>query len=170
AWITTGIRLANQALGVVPGDPGALELRGTLRYRGWVMSTFAGGRDTTGELALAETDLRGAADAPGRSRPRALSPLSSVLLFEGKLDEANVAASQAYEADAFFTEADGIVLRLFNTSLGLGRFSDAARWCDHGAENFPDNWRFRMCRLRLLAWSPETQPDVPTAWQLLSQL
>jgi eukaryotic-like serine/threonine-protein kinase len=170
AWITTGIRRANEALRVAPGDPGALELRGTLRYRGWVMSTFAGVRDTTGELALAETDLRAAAEAPGSARPRALSTLSSVLQFAGKLDEANIAARQAYEADAFFTDADGTVLRLFDTSLELGRFGDAAGWCDRGVQTFPDNWRFRMCRLRLLAWSPEIRPDVPTAWHLLSEL
>jgi len=170
AWIATGIRHAEEALRIAPKDPDALELRGTLRYRGWVISTFAGKRDTTGELELAERDLRAASGAPGSARPRALSTLSDVLQFAGKVDESNGAAKLAYEADAFLTNADAIVLRLFDTSLALGRFAEASDWCDRGNRIYPGNWRFRMCRLRLLAWSPAVRPDVRAAWRLLDQL
>jgi tetratricopeptide (TPR) repeat protein len=170
AWIATGIGRADEALRITPGDAGALELRGSLRYRGWVISTFAGARDTTGELTLAEHDLRMAANATGRTRPSALSTLSSVLQFAGKLDASNVAARRAYDADAFLADADAIVLRLFETAFELGRFAEAGQWCERGARTYPANWHFRLCRLRLLAWSPQVRPDVPTAWRLLREL
>ena len=170
AWIAAGIRLADGALHISPGDPGALELRGALRYRGWVILTFAGERDSTGQLELAERDLRAAADALEGARAKAFSMLSNVLQFAGKLDESNVAARRAFDADAFLADADAIVLRLFATSFELGRFAEAADWCDRGGRTYPSNWRFQMCRLRLLAWSPGVRPDVAAAWRVLGQL
>jgi eukaryotic-like serine/threonine-protein kinase len=170
AWIATGIRHADHALRIGPAAPGTLELRGALRYRGWVISTFAGERDTTGELQQAERDLRAAAAVPGSVQPRALSTLSNVLQFAGKLAEANVAARRAYEENTYLADADAIVLRLFDTSLELRRFGEAKQWCDRGRTTFPDNWRFCMCRLSLLAWSPAVRPEISEAWRTYARL
>ena len=169
-WIATGIRRADEALGIMPGDPGALELRGCFGTAALGNLEFRGARDTTGELALAERDLRMAANAAEVSRPSALSTLSIVLQFAGKLDAANVAAEAAYDADAFLADADAIVLRLFETAFELGRFAEAGDWCERGAQTYPESWHFRLCRLRLLAWSPQVRPDVPAAWRILDQL
>ena len=169
-WITMGIRHADRALRIGPGAPGALELRGALRYRGWFISTFAGERDTSGELQQAERDLRAAAAVPGGVQPRALNTLSNVLQFAGRLAEANVAAQRAYEENAYLADADAIVLRLFNTSLELKRYSEAEQWCDRGRATFPDNWRFCMCQLSLLAWSPAVQPEISKAWRTFARL
>ena len=169
-WIARGSRHAETALRIAPGHAEALELRGTLAYRGWAIVSYAGVRDTAARLLRAERDLRAAALASGPTRPRTLSTLSRVLLFEGEVAQANLAARQAYEADAWLTDANAIVLRLSVTSLELRRYAEASRWCDLGARAFPDDWQFRMCRLYLLAWSPAVTPDVRQAWRVLSEL
>ena len=170
AWVARGIALADRALHIGPSSPAALELRGTLRYRGWAVATYNGLRDTTGQLLRAEQDLRAAAGTLGSIRPRALSTLSGVLQFSGKLAEANLAARSAFEADAFLSDAADIVMRLFETSLELRRYDDAQRWCDQGGGTFPRDWRFRMCQLSLQAWSPSVQPDLSRSWQLFGEL
>jgi TolB-like protein/tetratricopeptide (TPR) repeat protein len=169
-WIGRGIRQADAALRTAPGHAEALELRGTLNYHAWAAVTYAGERDSLNRLQTAERDLRSAALGAGPTQPRALSTLSLVLHFAGKVAEANLAAGQAYEADAYLADADAIVLRLFDTSLELRRYPDAAQWCERGARTFPGDWRFRMCRLSLLAWSPEMRPDPGEAWRLLAEL
>jgi eukaryotic-like serine/threonine-protein kinase len=169
-WIRQGSRHAETALRIAPGYAAALELRGTLTYHAWATVTYAGQRDTDNRLQSAEADLRAAALAGGPTRPRALGTLSLVLHFSGKVAEANLAARQAYEADAFLADADAIVLRLFDTSLELRRYPEAEDWCDRGRRDFPADWRFRMCRLSLLAWSPEVRPDPNEAWRVLAEL
>ena len=169
-WVARGLGHAERALRTSPASPGALELRGTLRYRGWGIETYTGSHDTTGMLQHAEEDLRAAASSPGSIRPRALSTLSGVLQFSGKLAEANLAARSAFEADAYLADAAAIVTRLFETSLELRRFDEAEQWCDRGRLSFPRNWRFRMCQLSLQAWSPTARPDLSRAWRLLEQL
>jgi hypothetical protein len=93
-----------------------------------------------------------------------------VLQFSGKVAESKLAAQRAYEADAYLRDASAIVLRLFDTSLELKRYSEAAGWCERGRESFPSEWTFRMCRLSLMAWSPEVEADVPAAWQVLAEI
>jgi tetratricopeptide (TPR) repeat protein len=93
-----------------------------------------------------------------------------VLQFAGKLAEANVAARRAYEANTYLADADAIVLILFDTSLELRRFDEAEQWCDRGQATFPNNWRFCMCQLSLLAWSPAVRPEVPKAWRTFARL
>jgi TolB-like protein len=169
-WVARGLGHAERALRTSPASPGALELRGTLRYRGWGIETYTGSLDRTGTLRRAEEDLRAAASGPGSIRPRALSTLSGVLQFSGKLAEANLVARSAFEADAYLADAAAIVTRLFETSLELRRFDEAEQWCDRGRLSFPRNWRFRMCQLSLQAWSPTARPDLSRAWRLLEQL
>ena len=170
AWIDRGMRHAARALRLRDGAPEALELRGSLRYRGWAFAGLAGRPTGTAELAAAEADLRRAGAVPGPKQARALSLLSVVLQFSGKVAESNLAAQRAYEADAYLSDASAIVLRLFDTSLELGRYSEAAQWCERGRQAFPREWTFLMCRLSLMAWSPEVRPDVPTAWAILAEI
>jgi TolB-like protein len=168
--IHQGVEHATRALQKSPGAPEALELRGSLLYRGWVLINQRGIRDTTGQLARAERDLRTAASIPHRHQARALSTLSAVLQYRGKLAEANVAAKRAYETDAYLRDATAIVLRLFDTSLNLKRYGEAADWCERGRRTFPKAWVFRMCQLSLMAWSPSVEPNVEKAWHILGEL
>jgi serine/threonine-protein kinase len=168
-WITRGIDLADRALRLHPGAPEALELRGSLLYRGWALASLTG-TDASDYLARAERDLRASASVPHRYYGRALSTLSAVLQFSGKVREANLAARRAHEADAYLADAHAIVLRLFNTSLELKRYDEAERWCERGREAFPTEWIFRMCRLNLMAWSPPVRPDVRQGWAVMHEL
>jgi serine/threonine-protein kinase len=169
-WINTGVQHANRALKTAPDLPEGLELRGSLLYRGWALTSMAGTRDTTNQLETAERDLRSAASLPRSHQARALSTLSAVLQFSGKLAEANLAAKRAYEADAYLRDASGIVLRLFNTSLNLKRYAEAADWCERGRLAFPREWFFLMCQLSLMAWSPPVRPDAEKAWGVMAGL
>jgi TolB-like protein len=170
AWIRRGIEQANRVLQRNRNEPEALELRGTLRYEGWKITGFSGPSDSTMGLELAERDLRTAASVPGRHQGRALSTLSAVLQFAGKLDESHLQAQRAYEADAYLRDASAILFRLFHTSLELKRYPEAAEWCERGRTAFPRDWLFLFCQLRLLAWSPPVTPDVGKAWNVLGQL
>ncbi|MEO7137772.1 MAG: serine/threonine-protein kinase, partial [Gemmatimonadales bacterium] len=169
-WINTGVRHAEQALKKEPSSPEALELRGSLRYRGWALTSLAGARDTSNQLLKAESDLGAAAALPYRHQARALSTLSAVQQLLGKLSEANLAARRAYEADAYLSDASAIVFRLFHTSLDLKRFPEAARWCDEGRRIYPGEWLFLICQLSLMAWSPPVAPNVGKAWSIRAQL
>lgn len=170
SWVRIGLQQAQEALGKDPGNPAALELRGTLRYQGWALTGFSGPSDTIMQLDKAEIDLRESANAPGRHQARALSTLSAVLQFSGRLAAAHSVAERAYEADAYLRDADAIIFRLFHTSLELRRHSDAVRWCGLGRRIFPKTWNFLYCELRLLAWSPSVTPHVTAAWNIVAAL
>ena len=170
AWIRRGIHQADGVLRRYPNEPEALELKGTLRYQGWKMTGFSGPSDPIMGLDLAERDLRAASAVPGRHQGRALSTLSAVLQFAGKLDESHLQARRAYEADAYLRDASAILFRLFHTSLELKRYPEAQDWCEQGRRAFPRDWLFLFCQLRLLAWSPAMTPDVSRAWNVLAQL
>jgi tetratricopeptide (TPR) repeat protein len=169
-WIGRGVEYAERALRLRADAPDALELRGSLRYRGWAFAGLSGRPADAQDLAAAEHDLRRAAAVSGPSQARALSLLSAVLQFSGNVAESNLAAQRAYEVDAYLSDASTIVLRLFDTSLELGRYAEAGEWCDRGRQAFPAEWTFRMCRLTLMAWSPEEEADVPVAWQVLAEI
>jgi serine/threonine protein kinase len=169
-WINTGIRHAERALAKSQGNPDAFELRGTLLYRSWALTGLSGVRDTTAKLARAEQDLRRAAATQHRHQARALSTLSAVLEFSGKVAEANLAAQRAYETDAYLRDANIIMFRAFDTALNLKRFADAQSWCERGRRAFPKDWTFLMCQLSLLGWSPLDAPNVDRAWGVLRQL
>jgi tetratricopeptide (TPR) repeat protein len=141
-----------------------------LLYRSWALTGLYAIPDTTHKLERAERDLRQAAATPNRHQARALSTLSAVLEFEGKVAEANLAAEQSYEADAYLQDANTIMFRVFNTALDLKRFADAQRWCDRGRRAFPSDWTFLMCQLSLLGWSEPIHPDPKRAWTILRQL
>jgi TolB-like protein len=169
-WIAIGISRADRALLRHPANPEALELRGTLLYRSWALTGLYGIRDTLAKLERAERDLRRAASVQHRHQARALSTLSAVLEFSGKVAEASLAAERAYEADAYLRDASGNIFRAFNTSLDMKRYADAEAWCERGRRAFPNDWTFLMCQLSLLGWSPNVAPDVDSAWGILRQL
>jgi tetratricopeptide (TPR) repeat protein len=169
-WYGQGIKHADRALQVRPADPSALELRGTLNYQNWL----AFGSNPT-ELRRAEEDLRAGAVATNAARARAWGTLSKVLQATGQLAEANLLAHRAYEADAFLTESDDLLFRLYYTSRDLGKEAEAVRWCETGAQRFPQDWHFTYCQLSMLTLSDSARgsdpaADIDKAWELMSRL
>jgi hypothetical protein len=117
-------------------------------------------------LANAQNDL----EAAVRSNPNqagawaALSHLYNQNHAAGQV-EAKLAAQRAYEADAYLSNADQILWRLFVSSYDLGQFVDAIRWCDEGQHRFPGDYKFVKCPLFLMT-SRAREPDVSLAWRL----
>ena len=164
-WFRRGVAHADRALRARPQHPPALEVRGWLRYRHWLLADA----DST-EVRAAEADLRAGAVPANPSHARAWGTLSALLQATGQFAEANLLARRAYEADAFLFDSPHILFRLYHTSLDLGRESEAVRWCDTGRRRFPEDWHFTFCELRILAQAGTLQPDVAKAWSLVAAL
>jgi serine/threonine-protein kinase len=165
-WAPQGIAHAERALARRPTYPPALELRGFLREVAWRYA----GRSDPDSLAAAERDLRGAAVPENPTQARAWSALSGVLQAQGSFAEANLAATRAYETDAFLAAAPAVVFRLYLTSMTLRRWKEAADWCALGYSRFPTDWLFSFCRLTLLFMPSGQRPDAATAWLLVKEL
>jgi len=167
-WLRRARAHADRALTLQPNDPAALELRGTVLYRTWFVQDRT---DSSGvSLNDAERDLRAAAGIPSSVQARAWGLLSAALQLQGNTEQALEAAKEAYAADAFLTNANEIVFRLFYTSFQLERYPDAVRWCDTGRRRFSTSWLFVHCELTLLAWAPDVHPNVPLAWRLVDDV
>jgi len=164
-WFRRGVAHADRALKARPQYSPALEVRGWLRYRHWLL---ADAQST--EVRAAEADLRASAVPANPTQARAWGTLSALLQATGQFAEANLLARRAYEADAFLFDSPQILFRLYHTSLDLGREPEAVRWCDTGRSRFPGDWRFTFCQLRLLALAGTLQPDVAKAWSLVDTL
>jgi tetratricopeptide (TPR) repeat protein len=155
------IALADQALRASSGSAPALALRGYARE--W-LGTWPGASGADTLLRRGEADLRAAVDA----RPddaRSWYALGDLLFLDGRFAEANAALQQAYDGDAYLGEVRAVVNLLFFVALNQGEFTSAERWCGVGEHRFPEDPRFRPCRLMLLAWSGSQAKDVAAAWQ-----
>jgi TolB-like protein len=161
-----GTGYAERALARSPGNPDALDLRGTLRYWRWLTnedSTEA--RDEL--LASAEQDLRAAVTA-NASQATAWSSLSHLLITKGEAVEAKLAARKSYLADPYRVGAQTVILRLAATSVDLGDRAEARYWCTEGHRRFPSDPRFTECQLTQFALAGEP-PDLERAWQLAEE-
>jgi DNA-binding SARP family transcriptional activator/TolB-like protein/tetratricopeptide (TPR) repeat protein len=160
---------AERALALQPGDAGALELRGTARWRMVQLDAVPAGGDTNLLTRSAEGDLN-AALSRDLSRAGAWATLSQLLrVQEGRLAEADVAAKRALAADEFLEDAPLIIERLYRSSVQLARFDVAGEWCSLGARRYPGDWRFLECQLTLLGYDG-ARPDMVLAWRLARQL
>ena len=148
-WMRVALAYGEEALRTSNGsNPEALELRGSLRYQWWV----SGYSVAAESLAASERDLRaGVAAMP--TLARAWASLSQLLRYTGRFAEAEDAAKQALEADAFLLEARQVYRTLFFTALNLEHYDEARSWCASGRARFPTDGEFRHCELRILGWS-----------------
>jgi serine/threonine-protein kinase len=169
-WIERGERFAGDALALEPQDPDALELRGTLRYWSWLLRLQTDPTAAKTLLKNAQNDLETAV----KIRPSqagawaALSHLYNQSQTAGETD-AKLAAQRAYEQDAYLTNADKILWRLFLSSYDLSQFVDAIHWCEEGARRFPGDYKFLKCPLFLMT-SKAREPDVALAWRLVDSV
>lgn len=165
-WIDGAMEHAERALAVASNDADALELRGTLRYWRWLLNVTPDPDEQSALLERAREDLERAVDLdPGRAS--AYATLSH-LYAQSDVASMVLAARRAYEEDAYLDVAERNLWYLFTGSLDMGQFTQARRWCDEGARRFPEQPRFVLCQLRLMA-TPAMEPDVERGWQLLSR-
>jgi TolB-like protein len=157
---------ANDALDQTPGDPAALELRGTARsYSGW----GGGTSDAAAEWTAAEGDLRAAVEAnPGAAR--AWAELSVLLFQMGRTDEAGLAAKRAVEADAFHEMDKDLVFILAYYALQHGEFIEARRLTTLGRERYPTEPTFPAIELLVLASPAAPEPEIGHTWRLAKLL
>lgn len=163
-WIAQGLQFSTQALELERGEPLALELRGTLRYRLWP------GPDSEGVdlLVAAEQDLRAAVQS-NPSQASAWATLSELLQWaKGDFREAKQAALRAYQEDAFLAEAKSIIILLAGNSLELEEFDDALGWAQEGRRRFPDAVDFPAIELGILTQAGE--PNAGHAWELVAEI
>jgi TolB-like protein len=163
-----GTRLADSALALSPQDPDALEVRGTLRYWGWLLGLEPEPAAAKRLLAAAQADLERATKVrPAQAGAWAI--LSHLYNQTGGETDAQLAARRAYEEDAYLSNADQVLSRLFLASYDLGQFVDAVHWCEEGQRRFPGDFKFVSCRLWLMTTKAQP-PDVPLAWRLADSL
>jgi tetratricopeptide (TPR) repeat protein len=162
------VAAADAALRMHPGDPRALELRGTARW--WSVSRRASdpsAHDTI--VAAAIRDLQATVEADP-SLARAWATLSHLLRTDGRLTDADYAARRALEEDEYLEEAPAILDRLYRSSRDLARFDSARVYCERGARQFPDDWHFVECQLTLMGFDGGGPPDLPRARALEREL
>ncbi|MGH7519885.1 MAG: protein kinase domain-containing protein [Gemmatimonadales bacterium] len=167
APIDQGLTHANRAVALAPDDARALEIRGTLRYRKWLLFR----PPDPGQAAALLTDARKDLERATTVDPTLASAYSTLshLYYQVKdVAGAALAARRAYEEDAYLSNAAEILTRLFHASYDLDQQRQAQRWCQEGARRFPRDYRFYQCQLLMM--TRLESPDVPRAWRLLASV
>ncbi|MBA2684689.1 MAG: protein kinase [Gemmatimonadaceae bacterium] len=167
-WVTVGLAYADSALSLSATSADALELRGTLRYWRYLLGLEPGAAAAKQLLADAQSDLEQAVKI-NPAQAGAWGVLSSLLTHTDDVTSARLAARRAYEQDAYLSNIDVIVWRLFNLAFDDAQFTEAVHWCDVGGKRFPTDPRFGECRLSLMA-TKAMEPDVPAAWRLADSI
>jgi serine/threonine-protein kinase len=163
-WIDRGEKLADEALALAPQNPDALQLRGELRYWSWLLTLEPDAPKAKQLLKGAQTDLETAVKLRP-SQAGAWAALSHLYNQTAGETDAKLAARRAYEEDAYLSNADLILQRLFLASYDLSQFVDADHWCTEGQRRFPSDFKFVKCQLWLLT-TKAREPDPALAWKL----
>jgi serine/threonine-protein kinase len=165
AWTDRGVALADSALALSPKHPDALELRGNLRYLGWLQGLEGDQARADQVLATARSDLEEAT----RVNPTQAGAWASLshLYYQASATtvDIKIAAQRAYEYDAYLSNADVILARLFLASYDLEQFTDADRSCEELRRRFPATYQAPRCALFLLTTRIK-DPDLARAWRL----
>lgn len=164
----TGLEHAARALARFPGDPRALEARGTLRYFLWLLDVSEDATQAERLIGEAAADLERAVEVD----PTLASAWATLSHLRGnRANNAGVAlaARRAYEEDAFLRDVDLILERLFWAHFDLQQFNDARTWCEVGRARFETNHRFIECGLWLML-APSERADPDSAWALRDRL
>jgi serine/threonine-protein kinase len=163
-WIDKGLKYAEEALALDPRDPDALEARGTLHYWSWLLSLEPDRAKAKALLASSQSDLEAAVKVRP-SQASAWAILSHLYVNAKSETDGKLAARRAYEEDAYLSNADQVINRLFLISYDLSQFVDANYWCQEGQRRFPGNYLFIKCQLYMMT-SKAQEPDVALAARL----
>ncbi|MEJ2503764.1 MAG: BTAD domain-containing putative transcriptional regulator, partial [Gemmatimonadota bacterium] len=148
--VQRGLSVADVVVAMAPEDPGALEIRGILRY--WDGVLAGPGDARRDRFAQSQEDLGASVKAdPGRAW--AWSMLSDLAERRGDFAEAYNTARRAYAVDRDLGANANILARLFNSALEIGDLDGAARWCAEAHARMPDHWLGTYCDLSRLAWA-----------------
>ena len=166
--IDSGVARAERAIALDASSADALEARGTLAYlrSQQLVKTDEAGAERA--LVRAEEDLSAATDA-NPAQASAWATLSLLYYRKQSVQQANMAAQNAYRADAYLRSADAVLTRLFWTSHDMESFPDAQRWCSEGTRRFPEKPFFTECQLWLLT-TKLAPPNPSAAWDLYGKL
>lgn len=166
-WIARGLPHVERALASEPDHARALEVRGTLKYLYRLLEVDHDRDRLARILTEAQQDLERAVELDP-SLASAHATLGHLHL-RRDLMQAMLSSRRAYEEDAYLENADIVVDRIFYAAYNLEQFDEAERWCDTGAQRFPDNHRFALCRL-LLMTAPGSDAPPEAAWAMLARL
>lgn len=165
-----GIRHGDAAVARNATDAGALEARGTARYWRWLTDPDLEGAVRNALLRSARDDLESAVQRDPR-RASAFSTLSHLYYNDPDapgLTSVLMAAQRAYEEDAYVESAANVLWRIHTAALDIGQFPPAQNACQEGRTRFPGDFRFRLCRIRLMA-TPAVAADPAEGWHLLAE-
>jgi eukaryotic-like serine/threonine-protein kinase len=158
---------ANRAIGRDSVSAAAFELRGTSLY--WQAARLElDDRGFADRLERAERDLKRALVLDS-SLATARGTLALVYVARGNVVEGARQAETALAMDTYLRDAPTIFGALYLNNLMIGAMSDAWRWCDRAATDYPRDPRFVDCRLTLLAEDERKRPDPALAWRLVNQ-
>jgi serine/threonine-protein kinase len=163
-WVDLGLGHANRALEMDVTNADALEHRGNLKYWSWLIGLEPDPVKAAALLEEAKTDLEKATEY-NPVQAGAWASLSHLYNQTGSGVDVNLAARRALEADAFLSNADVILNRLFLSSYDLEQLPDASRWCDEVRRRFPDSFNAPRCELFMLT-TRAREPDAARAWRL----
>jgi TolB-like protein len=164
------IRHGDAAVARDATDAGALEARGTARYWRWLTDPDLERAVRDALLRTARDDLEAAVERDPR-RASAFSTLSHLYYNDPDapgLTSVLMAAQRAYEEDAYVESAANVLWRIHTAALDIGQFPPAQNACQEGRGRFPDDYRFRVCRIRLMA-TPAVAADPAEGWRLLAE-
>ena len=169
--IRIGLEHIDRAIAVDAQNADALELRGNLRYWRWLLGLEADKQKATALIASARADFEQARTI-NPSQAGAWASLSHLYynVTDATLTDVNIAAQRAWEADAFLSNAETVLARLFLSSYDLEQWPKARQWCDDMQHRFPRSFQAPRCKLFLMTGKNETataaKEDIPLAWRL----
>ncbi|MEP6571341.1 MAG: serine/threonine-protein kinase [Gemmatimonadota bacterium] len=167
--IDSGLVHVEHALAIDAKDADALEQRGDLRYWRWLLNLEPDRAEAAKLLSDAQADLE-AATRINPAQAGAWATLSHMYNQTGTGVDVNMAASRALEADAYLSNADVVLNRLFLSSYDLGDYTKSKNWCQQGQHRFPAEHEFVECQLWLLTMKTGDAPDPALAWRLADSI
>ncbi|QJR37061.1 protein kinase domain-containing protein [Gemmatimonas groenlandica] len=168
AWIDSGLVFAERALQRTPSNPDALEVRGNLRYFTVLVGLEPDQKKALEMVDSAQADLETATQA-NPLQAGAFATLSHLYYRTKTNVDVNMAAKRALEADAFLSNADVVLSRLFASSYDLNNIDpDAIAWCEQTKRRFPTSANAARCQLQLLTTRsrPADAAAAVKAWAL----
>jgi len=164
--IDSGLVRAAEALAIDRNSAEAFELRGNLNYWRYLIGLEPDPAKAKALFESAQRDLEQATTLnPGLAS--AYATLSHLYANhpDKTLVDVVLAATKALEKDAYLSNAEQVMRRLFDANYDLGQFSDADRWCSEGRRRFPTSPRFAQCELVIMT-SKLKDPDPAAAWRM----
>jgi eukaryotic-like serine/threonine-protein kinase len=162
AAVDTGVTHADEALKLQPNSADALQVRGDLQFLRYARRVDTDRRTINRLLSEAEADLTHAVDL-NKDQADAWATLSELYYDKPDIQSANIAALNAFRADAYLSSARRILYRLFWTSHDLENYPEALKWCTEGRRRYPTDPTIGVCRLWMYT-TRGAKSDVDSAW------